>query len=78
MTYRLLVVGGEITADRVLAVVPDLKVWPAPGALVRFWSPAATGLAVYGGRPVLVVDGENPPELLWATRPDADAGDGDD
>jgi len=63
---RLTVSGGELAADRVLAVVPDLRVVPAPATLRRFWSEAATGLAVYLGRPLLVIDAAHPPRVLLA------------
>jgi hypothetical protein len=67
---ELLVAGGELAADRVLAVVPGLQVWPAPAALGRFWPEAALGLAVYAQRPVLVIDPERPPGSLLAAAPD--------
>jgi len=58
--------GGAIAADRVLAVVPGMAVVPAPGALARFWPESAHGLAVYGERPVLVIDPARPPSMLLA------------
>ena len=63
---RLRVPGGVLAADRVLAVVPGLRVVPPPAALRRFWSEAATGLAVWDGRPLLVIDAERPPRALLA------------
>lgn len=70
---RLTVAGGDLAADRVLAVVPDLVVRPAPGALEHFWPEVATGLAIYAQRPVLVIDGERPPRSLVITGEDAAA-----
>lgn len=67
---RLRVAGGELAADRVLAVVPDLAVTPPPAALDRYWSWRAAGLAVYGERPVLVIDAERPPAVLLAPSDD--------
>lgn len=67
--------AGALAADRLLAVVPGLTVVPAPGALARFWPEAAYGLAVYGARPVLVIDPAQPPSMLLAA---IEGGDGDD
>jgi hypothetical protein len=67
---ELAVAGGELAADRVLAVVPGLEVRPAPAALGRFWPEAALGLAVYEARPVLVIDPERPPGSLLAAAAD--------
>ncbi|HEX2252849.1 MAG TPA: hypothetical protein VHQ65_06260 [Thermoanaerobaculia bacterium] len=62
LTVRL--AGGELAADRVLAVVPELAVHPVPEALTRFWPEAAAGLAVHGDRPLVVVDPRRPPRVL--------------
>jgi hypothetical protein len=67
--------SGAIAADRVLAVVPGMAVVPAPRALARFWPESAHGLAVYGERPVLVIDPSRPPSMLLAA---AAAGDLDE
>jgi hypothetical protein len=61
--------GGEtsLSADEVLCVVDGLRVLPAAG-LRRFWPGGAsgvTGLAVHGEQPLVVVDPQRPPELLW-------------
>lgn len=63
---RLEVAGGALAAERVLAVVPDLTVRPAPAVIGRWWPERAAGLAVYDERPVLVIDAERPPRLLLA------------
>lgn len=73
---RLTVTGGVLAVDRVLAVVPELAVVPPPAALSRYWGEAAAGLAVYAGRPLLVIDAERPPRaLLAAAAEDRGAGD---
>ena len=58
--------GRELAADRVVAVVSGLAVRPVPRALARFWGEPAAGLAVYGGRPVVLVDPASPPAPLLA------------
>lgn len=63
---RLEVAGGALAAERVLAVVPDLTVRPAPAVIGRWWPERAEGLAVYEERPVLVIDAGRPPRLLLA------------
>lgn len=65
-TLHIQVSGGELSAERVLAMVPNLKVTPTPGSLTRFWPEAARGLAVYGGRPLVIIDPARPPRLLLA------------
>ena len=72
---RLTVTGGVLAADRVLAVVPELAVVPPPAALSRYWNEAAAGMAVFGGRPVLVIDAERPPRALLAAADDRGAAD---
>ena len=61
---RLTVAGGDLTEHRVLAMVPDLEVTPVPGSLLRFWPESASGLAVYDGRPLVVIDPQRPPAPL--------------
>lgn len=56
--------GGELTADRLLAVAGDLAVVPAPAALGRFWNERAVGLALFERRPVVVIDPARPPRAL--------------
>ena len=70
---RLLVRGeaggpaaGELTADRVVAVVSGLAVRPAPRSLARWWGEPVAGLAVYGERPVVLVDPARLPAPLAA------------
>jgi hypothetical protein len=75
---HLQVAGGELAAERILAVVPDLEVWPAPAAIGRFWPEAALGLAVYARRPVLVIDPERPPASLLAAVADGEGAEVED
>lgn len=56
--------GGELTADRLLAVAGELAVVPAPAALGRFWNEPAVGLALFERRPVVVIDPARPPRAL--------------
>lgn len=61
--------GAEaaLAADEVLCVVDGLRVQPT-AALRRFWPGAGsgvTGLAVHGEQPLVVVDPQRPPEMLW-------------
>lgn len=65
--------GGELAADRLLAVAGDLAVVPAPAALGRYWGEEAAGLALFERRPVVVIDPARPPRAL---APES-AGDGD-
>jgi len=58
--------GGELAADRVVAVVSGLAVRPVPRSLARWWGEPAAGLAVYGERPVVLVDPASPPAALRA------------
>lgn len=71
-SMRLTVAGGDLTAHRVLAMVPDLEVTPVPGSLLRFWPEAASGLAVYDGRPLVVIDPQRPPQPLLRDGPEED------
>ena len=56
--------AAQLLADEVVGVVDDLKVWPAPGVLRRFWRGRSRGMAVHGGSPILVVDPDRPPSTL--------------
>lgn len=56
--------GGELVADRLLALAGDLAVVPAPAALGRFWDVPAVGLALFAHRPVVVIDPARPPRAL--------------
>lgn len=69
-SLHLTVAGGDLTAHRVLAMVPDLEVTPVPGSLLRYWPEAATGLAVYDGRPLVVIDPQHPPAQLLRHGPE--------
>jgi hypothetical protein len=60
--------GGEtpedLAADAVLGVVEDLRVSPAGPSIARFWPQPVLGLAVHGGRPLVVIDPGRPPRVL--------------
>ena len=56
--------GGELVADRLLALAGALAVVPAPAALGRFWDEPAVGLAIFARRPVVVIDPARPPRAL--------------
>lgn len=56
--------GGELVADRLLALAGALAVVPAPAALGRFWDEPAVGLALFARRPVVVIDPARPPRAL--------------
>ena len=56
--------GGELAADRLLAVAGGLAVVPAPAALGRFWNERTVGLALFERRPVVVIDPARPPRAL--------------
>jgi FAD/FMN-containing dehydrogenase len=56
--------GGELAADRLLAVAGGLAVVPAPAALGRFWNERTAGLARFERRPVVVIDPARPPRAL--------------
>jgi hypothetical protein len=72
LTVRLAATpAAALLADRLLAVASDLAVWPPPAALARFWPEPAAGLALYGRRPVVVIDPARPPLTLAA---DGDSG----
>lgn len=61
--------GGEaLAADEILAVVERLRVLPLGASLARWWPEVAAGLAVHGGRPLVVIDPLRPPRALL--RPD--------
>jgi hypothetical protein len=68
VTVRLRTVrpGGELAADRLLAVAGTLAVSAAPAALGRFWSEPTAGLALWERRPVVVIDPARPPRALAA------------
>jgi hypothetical protein len=66
--FRIAVAGGALWADRVLGVARELRVLPPSQVVRRFWGPArggqCTGVAVYRGEPVVVIDAALPPEAL--------------
>lgn len=62
--YRIWLRGRDLTADDVLGVIDGLPVWPAGGALTRFWGETARGLAVHESTPLVVVDPEHPPAIF--------------
>jgi len=62
--YQVAAGTGELTADEILGVAGDLAVWPLSRAVTRFWPETALGLAVFAGRPVVVIDPARPPQAL--------------
>ncbi|MGD2114142.1 MAG: hypothetical protein PVG07_03755 [Acidobacteriota bacterium] len=79
--YRIWLRQEELTADDVLGVIEDLRVWPAGGVLSRYWNETAGGLAVHDSIPLVMVDPERPPAIFRrdTTRPtETSHGDDDD
>ena len=62
--FRLAVEPEDLVADQVVAIVEDIAIYPAGGVLGRFWGEAASGLALYGETPLVVVDPHRPPSWL--------------
>lgn len=56
--------GGELTADRLLALAAGLVVRPTPATVGRYWPESAAGLALWARRPVVVIDPAQPPRVL--------------
>lgn len=79
--YRVRLAGEhDLLADDVVGVVEGVAVRPAGGAISRYWSEAAAGLAVHAATPLVVVDPERPPRFLRAPDPvdETESDDGDD
>lgn len=55
-----------LAADRVEGVVADLAFRPLSEVLRRFWPESGCGVAVYGGRPVILLDPLRLPHPLVA------------
>lgn len=62
--FRVWLQEGDLTAEHVLGVIEDLRVWPADGVLARFWGEKVGGLAVLGTTPVVVLDADAPPVIF--------------
>jgi hypothetical protein len=78
--YRIDIGASSLSADEILCVVDSLRVQPASPALRRFWPGPATGvagLAVHGEQPLVVVDPERPPQLLWLSDGEGEGTDGE-
>jgi hypothetical protein len=60
--------GGTLAADELLGVAAELLCHPAGAVLRRFWPEAAHGLAVHGGRPLVLIDPAAPPRALRSLR----------
>jgi hypothetical protein len=65
----------DLHADDVVGVVEGVAVRPAGGAISRYWSEAAAGLAVHAATPLVVVDPERPPRFLRVDETESDDGD---
>jgi len=78
--YRVRLEGEhDLHADDVVGVVEGVAVRPAGGAISRYWSEAAAGLAVHAATPLVVVDPERPPRFLRVPRTEeTESDDGDD
>lgn len=66
--FRIDVGSRPLAADDILCVVDGLRVWPLAAAVQRFCPEVAGGVAgmsVHGEQPLLVVDAQRPPRLLW-------------
>ncbi|HWN43572.1 MAG TPA: hypothetical protein VNW71_15185 [Thermoanaerobaculia bacterium] len=66
-SFQVSLGDAALAADEVLCVVDGLRIQPA-AALRRFWpggGAGVTGLAVHGEQPLVIVDPQRPPELLW-------------
>lgn len=80
--FRIGLPSGVLAADRVVGVARGLAVRTLPPVCRRFW-PAAerglcTGMTVYEGTPVVVIDPASPPELWGLTQGEAVDGEPDD
>ncbi len=65
--YRISAGGQALFADEILGIVTDLRVRTPAGVLERYWPEAvtaATGLAVHGRTPVVMVDPRHAPAIL--------------
>lgn len=62
--YRIWLRRRDLAADDVLGVIENMHVWPAGGALTRFWGEKARGLAVHESTPLVVVDPDSPPAIF--------------
>jgi hypothetical protein len=61
---RVTSLGGELHVGEALGIARGLAV-RRPGALLeRLWPERCVGLAVHGGKPVVVIDPEVPPAAL--------------
>lgn len=68
--YTVLLAEESLAADEVVGVVEGVAVRPAGGVLASYWG-VASGLAVWTGTPLVVVDTKRPPACL---RPETDDG----
>ena len=62
--FRVWLREGQLSADEILGVVDDLRVWPAGGLLARLWGERPGGLAVHGTTPLILIDPHRPPAIL--------------
>lgn len=80
--FRIDLPSGALSADRVLGVARGLAVYALPPVCRRFW-PAAeqglcTGMTMYEGTPVVVIDPASPLELWGLAQGETVDGEPDD
>jgi hypothetical protein len=80
--FRIALRPGVLWVDRVVGVVAGLAVRPIPPICRRLWPEAiggrCTGMTVYAGTPVVVIDAATPPAALGFERGDGEDGERDD
>lgn len=72
--FRIRAGGEDLAVDEILAVVEGLRIQPPGVALARWWPERAAGLAVHGGRPLVVIDVRRPPRALLHVDPGTEGG----
>jgi hypothetical protein len=78
--FRIDLGSRPLGADDILCVVDGLRVWPLAAAVQRFCPELAGGVAgmsVHGEQPLLVVDPQRPPRLLWLDEGEGEGIDGE-
>lgn len=80
--FRIDLPSGELSADHVVGVARGLAVHALPPVCRRFWPAAArglcTGMAMYQGTPVVVIDPSSPRELWGLAQGEAVDAEADD
>lgn len=80
--FRIALRPGALWVDRVVGVVTGLAVRPIPPSCRWLWPEAAggkcTGMTVYAGTPVVVIEAATPPAALGFEGRDGEDGERDD